>query len=39
MKVVCVISENGEVKGPAISSELVIARDKAFRELKNVVQE
>ncbi|XP_012940311.1 mitogen-activated protein kinase kinase kinase 5 [Aplysia californica] len=39
MKVVCVVSENGEVKGPAISSELIIARDKAFRELQNVVKE
>ncbi|CAL1538040.1 unnamed protein product [Lymnaea stagnalis] len=39
MKVVCVVSENGEVKGPAVSSELLVAREKAFRELQTVVKE
>ncbi|BFZ25344.1 hypothetical protein BsWGS_28381 [Bradybaena similaris] len=39
MRVVCVVSENGEIKGPAVSGDLVIAREKAFRELKRVVKE
>ncbi|BFZ09195.1 hypothetical protein BsWGS_12234 [Bradybaena similaris] len=39
MKVVCVISENGEIKGPAVSSDLLVAREKAFKELQRVVKE
>ncbi|KAI8791645.1 mitogen-activated protein kinase kinase kinase 15-like isoform X2 [Biomphalaria glabrata] len=39
MKVVCVVNENGELKGPAVSSELLLAREKAFKELQTVVKE
>ncbi|XP_059150113.1 mitogen-activated protein kinase kinase kinase 15-like isoform X4 [Physella acuta] len=39
MKIVCVVSENGEEKGPAVSSELLSAREKAFKELQTVVKE
>ncbi|GFO36374.1 mitogen-activated protein kinase kinase kinase, partial [Plakobranchus ocellatus] len=39
MKVVCVTSQNGEEKGPTLSSDLLMARRKAFKELKDAVQE
>ena len=39
MKVVCVTSQNGEEKGPAISGDLLQAKRKAYKELQDAVTE